>query len=169
MPFMKGPAPIRLTLKYLQSGRLVFKERVKIMTLNYNAYGEHHRGLRDFVFWHLPKVQYKNPDVQVVTLRNMTPSPFIRFFLDKNEEVLVDVDSKNKDEIYSYLIEILGKSKKVLEEEAKAKEQERNPAYFGSGYDRHCMCEVPGQVPCPAVIQLPNYMRGKILYNAAGD
>lgn len=38
---------------------------------------------RDFVFWHLPQLQYKNPNVQVMTLTNMTPSPFITCFFGK--------------------------------------------------------------------------------------
>lgn len=35
---------------------------------------------RDFVFWYLPQVQYKNPNVQVIAFKNMTPTPFIRCF-----------------------------------------------------------------------------------------
>lgn len=41
---MKGPSPIRRTIKYLEAGRLVFKEPVKIMTVNYNIFGDHHKG-----------------------------------------------------------------------------------------------------------------------------
>ena len=36
MPFKRGVAPIRRTIKYLESGPLVFKDRVKIMTVNFN-------------------------------------------------------------------------------------------------------------------------------------
>jgi len=32
---------------------------------------------------------------------------------------------------------------------------ESNPANFGTEYDRQCMCEVAGQVPCPAWQALP--------------
>lgn len=39
---------------------------------------------RDFVFWNLPKLQYRNPNVQVVTFKNMTPSPFIRCYFGKS-------------------------------------------------------------------------------------
>lgn len=35
---------------------------------------------RDFVFWNLPQVQYKNPDVQVATFKNLTPTPFIKCY-----------------------------------------------------------------------------------------
>lgn len=36
-----------------------------------------------------------------------------------------------------------------------------NPANFGSLFDRQCMCEVPGQVPCPSWQPLPVEMTGK--------
>lgn len=36
---MKGRYPIRRTLEYLQKGDIMFKTRVKIMTVNYNTYG----------------------------------------------------------------------------------------------------------------------------------
>lgn len=36
--------------------------------------------LRDFIFWCLPQIQYKNPNVQIVTFRNKTPSPFIKCY-----------------------------------------------------------------------------------------
>jgi len=36
-----------------------------------------------------------------------------------------------------------------------------NPANFGAAFDRHCMCEVPGQVSCPAWQPLPTEMTGK--------
>ena len=46
MPFMKGIAPIRRTAKYLNAGGLVFKERVKIVTVNFNdlADSQSHKG-----------------------------------------------------------------------------------------------------------------------------
>lgn len=49
---MKGKAPIRRTLQFLQSGRLVLKDRIKIFTVNYNTHGEHHQGAR-LVKYHL--------------------------------------------------------------------------------------------------------------------
>lgn len=161
MPFMVGRAPIRRTKKYLEKGRLVFKDMVKVVTINYNIKGKDHEGARDFVFWYLPQIMYKNPDVQIIGLKNMTPTPFIRTWLDSGEEVLMDIDSKNKDEILSHLTKILGKSEKSLTEEAMQKEKKDNPANFGRGCDRHCICEIPGQVPCPAVVPLPKFMRGK--------
>lgn len=77
---MKGREPVRRTLQYLSSGRLVLKDKIKIFSLNYNTYGKHHEGARAFLFWTIPQLQYKNPNVQIVTLKNMTPSPFIRCY-----------------------------------------------------------------------------------------
>jgi len=37
------------------------------------------------VFWHLPQLQYKNPTVQIVTFRNMTPSPFIKCYYGNHD------------------------------------------------------------------------------------
>ena len=31
------------------------------------------------------QIQYKNPDVQIVTFKNMTPSPFITCFLEERQ------------------------------------------------------------------------------------
>ena len=48
---MKGRFPIRRTLEYLQKGELVLKNRVKIMSVNYNTSGELSEGARS-VFEH---------------------------------------------------------------------------------------------------------------------
>ena len=42
---------------------------------------------RQFVFWTLPQIQYKNPNTQVLTLKNLTPSPFITCFLGITLEI----------------------------------------------------------------------------------
>lgn len=48
--------------------------------------------------------------------------------------------------------------------EARSKEKKDNPANFGFGCERHCVCEIPGQLPCPNLVSLPNHMRGKYKY-----
>uniref|UniRef100_A0A671FQL6 Small ribosomal subunit protein mS25 n=1 Tax=Rhinolophus ferrumequinum TaxID=59479 RepID=A0A671FQL6_RHIFE len=80
---MKGRFPIRRTLQYLGQGDVVFKDSVKVMTVNYNTHGELGEGARKFVFFNIPQIQYKNPWVQIVMFKNMTPSPFLRFYLGK--------------------------------------------------------------------------------------
>ncbi|XP_044611073.1 small ribosomal subunit protein mS25 isoform X3 [Equus asinus] len=165
---MKGRFPIRRTLQYLGQGDVVFKDSVKVMTVNYNTHGELGEGARasfaglltvvigsagssatptapdsimlfsawsrdslsrswrvkaprpllvpvpsavqlsppgpcskcqwpvlqpwashrlgvsagKFVFFNIPQIQYKNPWVQIMMFKNMTPSPFLRFYLD---------------------------------------------------------------------------------------
>ncbi|KAM3915207.1 small ribosomal subunit protein mS25 [Leptodactylus fuscus] len=160
---MKGPFPIRRTLQYLQSGEIVFKNSVKIMTVNYNTRGEHGEGARNFVFFHIPQIQYKNPRVQIMLLKNMTPAPFLRFYLDDGEQVLVDIEGKTRIEILEHVKKILGKTEETLKAEEKAKMVLSNPANFGPKkyYLRECMCEVEGQVPCPGLVPLPKEMTGK--------
>lgn len=161
MPFMIGRAPIRRTLQYLKSGKLVLKDNIKIFTVAYNIIGQNNRGAKDFIFWYLPQIQYNNPDVQIVTLKNLTPSPFVKCYFGDERKVLIDVDGQNKEDILEHLINVVGKSKEQLETEAILVEKKDNPANFGAGCERPCICEVYGQVPCPGVVPLPKFMRGK--------
>ncbi|XP_048643118.1 28S ribosomal protein S25, mitochondrial isoform X1 [Marmota marmota marmota] len=107
---MKGRFPIRRTLQYLAQGTVVFKDSVKVMTVNYNTHGELGEGARKFVFFNIPQIQYKNPWVQIMMFKNMTPTPFLRFYLDSGEQVLVDVETKTNKEIVEHVRKILGKS-----------------------------------------------------------
>lgn len=170
-----GPAPIRRTLQYLEAGRLIFKDRVKIMEIHYNMYYHYdqkpkysnpHIGLRDFYFWEVPHIQFKNPNVQIVRFVDQSPLPFIRCWLSDGSDVLFDCDSKERSAILNQLIKILGKSDKRLElertlSEGQAKLAAASPAIFDYNRPRLCMCEVPDQVPCPGLIDLPLGMRGK--------
>ncbi|KTG03120.1 hypothetical protein cypCar_00043939 [Cyprinus carpio] len=138
---MKGRFPIRRTLEFLQKGETVFKKSVQIMTVNYNTHGDLSEGARKFVFFNIPQIQYKNPWVQIMMFKNMTPSPFLRFYLGASQPD------------YS----------KVLEAEALAKMELSNPANFGPKkyFLRECFSEVEGQVPHPGFVPLPKEMTGK--------
>ncbi|KAL6063647.1 hypothetical protein STEG23_010652 [Scotinomys teguina] len=164
---MKGRFPIRRTLQYLGRGDVIFKESVKVMTVNYNTQGELGEGARKFVFFNVPQIQYKNPWVQIMLFKNMTPSPFLRFYLDSGEQVLVDMETKSNKEIMEHIKKILGKKEETLREEELEKQRQSHPANFGPRKYclRECMCEVEGQVPCPALVPLPKEMTGK--YKAA--
>ncbi|XP_001506359.1 28S ribosomal protein S25, mitochondrial [Ornithorhynchus anatinus] len=164
---MKGRFPIRRTLQYLSQGDIVFKNAVKVMTVNYNTQGALSDGARKFVFFNIPQIQYKNPWVQIMMFKNMTPSPFLRFYLDTGEQVLVDVENKSNKEIMEHIKKILGKSELTLKKEEQEKMKLSHPANFGPKKYclRECICEVEGQVPCPAVVPLPKEMTGK--YRAA--
>lgn len=87
----------------------------------------------------------------------------------KGEKVIFDIDSQSSVEIVNRLVKTLGKTKAVLEEEALAAEKKENPANFGPGCDRFCLCELPGQLPCPAIIPVPKKWRGKYYYHKFQD
>lgn len=178
MPFKRGVAPIRRTIKFLDKGPLVFKERVKVMTVNYNELHrntpvnikyDQHQGARDFVFWSLPQVQYKNPNVQIATFKNLTPSPFLTCYLGDGEKVIFDVDGQTSEDILGRLVNTLGKSQATLDAEALAFEKKDNPANFGRKCERYCICTQPGQLPCPALVPVPKFWRGKYFYAGFQD
>ncbi len=178
MPWKRGVAPIRRTLKYLESGPIVFKDRVKVLTVNYNEHQHdittksdfpQHKGTQEFIFWTLPQLQYKNPNVQIATFKNLTPSPFITCFLEDGNRVFFDIDGHTKEEIVERLNKTLGKSAETLKEETMASEKKDNPANFGKGCGRWCICDQYGQVPCPEVVPLPKKWRGKYHNNQADD
>nr|XP_020658452.1 28S ribosomal protein S25, mitochondrial [Pogona vitticeps] len=118
---------------------------------------------RKFVFFNVPQIQYKNIWVQIVMFKNMTPSPFIKFYLDTGEQVLVDVEYKTNKEITEHIKKILGKSEETLQREEEEKIKLCHPATFGPRkyHLRECMCEIEGQVPCPGKVPLPKEMTGK--------
>ena len=37
----------------------------------------------NFVYWHLPQLKYKNPEVQMVTVKMMTPTPWIKVYFGR--------------------------------------------------------------------------------------
>ncbi|OAD58003.1 putative 28S ribosomal protein S25, mitochondrial [Eufriesea mexicana] len=158
---MIGKAPIRRTLNYLNAGKLILKNDIQIFSVNYNTHGEHHKGAREFVFWHLSQIQYKNPKIQVITFKNMTPTPFIKCYYESGNTMLIDIDSKSKNDILLHLQEVIGKSQEVLMQEDVVQEKKDNPANFGVGCPMNCICIIPGQVPCPGIVPLPYHMRGK--------
>jgi len=114
---MKGLHPVRRTLQYLNNTNLILKPFVRILAVHYNnprthrGPAENHAGARDFVFWHLDQLQYKNPTVQIATFKNLTPNPFIRVFFDGGKELLMDVDRQSKDEIVERVVRTLCKTK----------------------------------------------------------
>lgn len=175
---MRGVAPIRRTAKYLEACPIIFKEKVKVLVVNYNepkpplttkkSY-PHHEGAKEFVFWTLPQLQYKNTKLQIVTFKNMTPSPFITCYLEGGRKVLFDIDGQTKEEIVERLHKTLGKSEETLKEEALEAEKKDNPANFGLDCPRYCMCHVPGQVHCPGFMPLPDSWRGKKLAESENE
>lgn len=76
----------------------------------------------------------------------------------------MDIDGKDRASIYEHVKKVICKTK--ADHDADSKEGiQRNPAHFGWGCKRHCLCEEFGQLPCPFVVQLPKVLRGKFIKN----
>ncbi|KAG8191885.1 hypothetical protein JTE90_019820 [Oedothorax gibbosus] len=162
MPYLLGKDAIRRTIPYLKKGKLIFRNNVKVVSIHFNdneKYKEFNKGASDFVYWHLGQVQYKNPDVQVLWKANQFPTPFIRCWLDTGEDVLMDVFNKSSEQIMSHLAKTLGQPD--VQESEQIQEKLDNLCKFGAGRLRHCLCEIPGQVPCSQLVPIPHNMRGK--------
>lgn len=78
---------------------------------------------------------------------------------------MFDLENMTKEEIVDVIQGTLGKTKLVKRREFLEQMQDHNPAEFGSKCSRHCMCEIQGQMTCPAVIQIPQYLRGRHKWN----
>lgn len=127
---------------------------------------------REFYFWHMPQVQYMNPNVQIVRFTEKSPHPFIRCWLDDGRDVLFDCDSQTKQTIMERLIKTLGKTPEMIQYERATNVKqvsEDNQAIFGVDRKRFCMCEVIGQCPCPSVVKLPKTLVGKYTYFMKDD
>lgn len=169
MPFMKGRSAVRYTIDYLEKGSLVFKENIKVLTVNYNTGQASSLGAYKFAFWNIPQVQYKNPEVQILRFKNLTPSPFFQFFFDSGDKIVMDVDSCSREDIHQQIKKVFCKSAETLQQEAIAAQKLSNTANFG-GFSLHqCMCEIPGQVHCPGWKELPKEMRGKYKFAKKED
>lgn len=46
----------------------------------------------------------------MLTLKNMTPSPFVRCYFEDGRDMLIDMDSRNRDDIIEHLIKVVGKT-----------------------------------------------------------
>lgn len=168
MPFMIGRGAVGRTLKHLQQGQIILNKNIKILMLAFNLDDEatgrrfpHHSGLYNFVFWHLPQLQYKNPDVQMITLNKLTPTPWIRAYFEDDTKLLIDCDSRTREDIHEHVKKVLGIPEFSVTSKEEGIKQEPNPANFGSKFARQCICEVPGHVPCPGWQPLPLEMTGK--------
>ncbi|KAI3385445.1 hypothetical protein SNEBB_008965 [Seison nebaliae] len=170
MPFMKGAAPVRRTIKYLQNGQLYLRDNIRIISMNYSSKLEEGEGLRRFIFWHLPQLQYKNPDVHCITLEDVTPTSFLTIYtldqMNNTKKHHIDCFQRNRQDIHDWIKKIFCKSQSQIEQEQQQRnmEQQVNDANFGVDYQRHCICEIYGQVSCPSEKLLPEFLRGKYSY-----
>ncbi|VDO92812.1 unnamed protein product [Soboliphyme baturini] len=165
MPFMKGLMPIRRTFYYLEKGDIFLRSQVRIVLMAYHPTKKNSEGARDFVFWHWAQLQHKNPYVQLVKSMKDWPVPYVRAFLDDGKDVVMDIENYDRQQVHDRIQKVIGKNENMLVREHMMQAKIDNPANFGDTYPRQCICEMAGQVPCPSILPLPKYLRGKWRWN----
>ncbi|CAH8547646.1 unnamed protein product [Dicrocoelium dendriticum] len=149
MPFLKGGRlAITRTKKYLDSGRIILNDAVKIIAIHHVSDENISSGCMEFIKWFLPPLQFKNPNVQILTFKNICPTPFIQVFMENKEELMVDCSFRKSTEIYDHLKSILSKTQVSTATPTPNEEYLDNPANFGTNCSRQCICEIYRQVPC---------------------
>lgn len=165
--WMPGKTPLIQTIKYLEADPIRLRSSVQVMLAHFNENQAASDGLKQFCVWSIPQIQYRNPNVQINIMKEIAPSPFLQFYLHdphtaEEDSVLVDCYDKSREEIHDHLNKIVGKTGAMLRREAMQEAaKSANPANFGFDCGRWCMCEVEGQVPCPAYEELPTMKKGK--------
>nr|VZI28679.1 unnamed protein product [Spirometra erinaceieuropaei] len=149
MPLLRGGRyAVTRTKKYLDAGRIIFRDNIKVLTINTLSKGEISEGAREFIRWYLPQLQYKNPSVQIITFQDICPTPSLQFYLADGRDYTVDCSFRSADSIEAHIARVCAKTSETLKMEEVEKQQLVNPANFGTKYPRQCMCEVYGQAPC---------------------
>nr|XP_022299384.1 28S ribosomal protein S25, mitochondrial-like [Crassostrea virginica] len=169
MGLMRGRAPIRRTIGYLKSSQLFLKPNLKIMMSNIIPNHPASYGLQEFIFWHLPQLQYKNQRVQFLTFRCISPTPYIQLINVHGESLAMDCYGQSKEDIFKEFSTSFCYPKQDIERISQIRDRQMygadiknsRPEKFGPQYRRNCICLVEGQVPCPAFEKLPKEMRGK--------
>lgn len=159
-------------------------DNIQIMEVQYHLHGRRYQtrdemkadyfhGLRQFYFWEMPRLQYQNPNLQIVRLLDKMPSPYLRFWFDNGKDVIIDCFGQEHLEILNRVMRTVGKSEArlKLEETLGRVSKQQNPALFGHERERFCGCEIPGAHPCPGIIRNPRFDQlevdiggGKIVY-----
>merc|ERR1711953_965065 len=105
MPFLKGRAALRRTQMWLEKGDIYLRNNIKIVACNFDpphvdGPKNTHEGLDKFIFWHLPQLKYKNPNVQFVTFKYITPNPWLKFYSADERSFVVDCDGRSREDIH---------------------------------------------------------------------
>uniref|UniRef100_A0A8D2FU77 Uncharacterized protein n=1 Tax=Theropithecus gelada TaxID=9565 RepID=A0A8D2FU77_THEGE len=98
-----------------QGDVVVFRELVKVITVNYNTPGQLGEGTRKFQD-PISNKQTNNPWMQIMMFENTIPSPFLQFYLYYEEQVLVDIEIKMNKEIMEHIKKIMGKNEDTRKE-----------------------------------------------------
>lgn len=126
---------------------------------------------RRFVGEYVPQIVFKNPRVSLFSFKNEGHTPHIKVYLADGSKLMVHCEDKRSEVILEELSSVSGKpecvshhfqlahldllsSSQVQREQAK---EEPNMANFGDrSKGQFCICEVPGQTPCPKLTPISN-------------
>jgi len=143
--------PITMTTNYLKEG-IELRDSIKCVTIHYSEYeaekeemNKLHQSTRKFVELNFNQLQYKNPDVQILVIKNIFPSPFFSFFMADGQKFHIDAHGKSHIELLRHVQKVAGKPAELIEMENQAIEP--NMANFGKGYQRASMLGIDGQFP----------------------
>ncbi|XP_065912136.1 small ribosomal subunit protein mS25-like [Dysidea avara] len=144
----------RRTMEFLSSGKIHLRRNVMAIHIKYTTHIDSSAGTRWFVAEEVPKLQYKNPRVQILISKNESPSPSIDIYHRRGNIVRIDTDNKSSDGIISRLAAVAAKDEKeVQKEKAKNAVNTANFGHLSAKFGGHfCICEIPGQAPCPGKV-----------------
>ena len=120
---------------------------------------KHATGLIRFNNLYVSALIAKNPQVQILTYYDTTPTPYIEVHIEKKGEaeavpIYVDCTDKSEVEILKHIQKVFGKVPEQVALEARQAIPKNE--LFGSatvmnlvGCSRDCMCRGEGQYPCP--------------------
>lgn len=143
-------------LEFLSSGKLYLKDSVKVITFMYNMHGSNSHGIRQFVKEQLPPIQFKHPNIQFSLIKNRKPTPSINIYLSDDRYVTLDVENKEPELILSELASVAGVPDSEGQEAVKQRTAVNSANFAESRTGRRCICEVPGQRPCPSKVPFEN-------------
>lgn len=141
--------PVTSTTRFLEEG-IIFRDCVRCITIHYSEYdceekNRAHEATKKLAEVNFNQLQYMNPDVQILVMRNLLPHPFVTFFLEGNERINIESGDRSHIELLRWIQKVVGKPRELIDLETKA--VAANPANFGVGYARRYLCDIQGQVP----------------------
>lgn len=102
-------AKYRRTLDFLSRGKLYLKHSVKVITISFNVVEPSSAGLRLFLKENVPQIQYKNPSIQILALKNTKRTPQINVYHNDDSTTLIDCEFKKNTRILNELTALAGK------------------------------------------------------------
>lgn len=145
----------RRTLGFLSAGKIHLKTSVKVVSIFYSLADPSCVGVKAFIKEKVPQIQYKNPEIQIVSFKNTKTTPQVTVYHSNDTKTFIDCRYKQCEQILEELSITCAKPLSQVEREAQLSLP--NPANFGDvRKGQYCICRIPGQIPCPSIKQILN-------------